>query len=65
MSYCSSAVERAIEAVNRLLIAAMTCAWTSTLNHQHVLPPSDDADGAGDVSSQDSSAAVDRVRELD
>ncbi|WP_234679437.1 hypothetical protein [Bradyrhizobium monzae] len=65
MNYCSSAAERAIEAVNRLLIAAMTCAWTSTLNHQHVLPPPDETDGAGEVFSQDNSAAADRIRELD
>ena len=65
MNYCSSAAKRAIEAANRLLIAAMTCAWTSTLNHQHVLPPPDDAEGAGEVFSQDSSAAADRVQEVD
>ncbi|TYL85994.1 hypothetical protein FXB40_42580 [Bradyrhizobium rifense] len=38
MNY-SSAAERAIEALNRLLIAAMTFAWTSALDHQHALPP--------------------------
>jgi len=38
MNY-SSAGERVIEAVNRLLIAAMTSAWTSTLSHQHAAPP--------------------------
>jgi hypothetical protein len=41
MNYTSVA-ERAIEAVNRLLVAAMTSAWTSTLNHQHVAPFQED-----------------------
>lgn len=46
MNY-SSAAERAIEAVNRLLIAAMTLAWTSALSHQHALPPQgEDGDDA-------------------
>lgn len=48
MNY-SSAAERAIEAVNRLLAAAMTLAWTSALNHQHVLPPQGDDGDADDV----------------
>jgi hypothetical protein len=34
--------ERAIEAVNRLIIAAMTFAWTSALSHQHALPPQEE-----------------------
>jgi len=38
----SSAAERVIEAVNRLLIAAMTSAWTSALSHQHAAPPEGD-----------------------
>jgi hypothetical protein len=37
-----SAAERAIEAANRLLIAAMTFAWTSALSHQHMLPPQEE-----------------------
>ncbi|MET3908837.1 hypothetical protein ABID59_003183 [Bradyrhizobium sp. S3.3.6] len=41
MNY-SSAAERAIEAANRLLIAAMTFAWTSALSHQHILPPQEE-----------------------
>ncbi|UPK24934.1 hypothetical protein [Bradyrhizobium sp. 195] len=51
MNY-SSAAERVIEAVNRLLIAAMTSAWTSALNHQHAAPPEGD-DGNDDESSLD------------
>lgn len=57
MNACSSAAERAIEAVNRLLVIAMTYAWTSTLNHQHVVFPSEDADG--EASSQENSAVAD------
>ncbi|TFV41167.1 hypothetical protein [Bradyrhizobium niftali] len=58
MNY-SSAAERAIEAVNRLLIAAMTLAWTSALSHQHVLPPQGedgDADDDAGLEREDSSA---------
>lgn len=58
MNY-SSAAERAIEAVNRLLIAAMTLAWTSALSHQHALPPQEEDgdadDGAGDDGGVNSS----------
>ncbi|MEK9284300.1 MULTISPECIES: hypothetical protein [unclassified Bradyrhizobium] len=60
MNPCSSAAERAIEAVNRLLIIAMTYAWTATLNHQHIVLPSDEADGK--VSAQENSAAAEFVR---
>jgi len=48
MNY-SSVAERAIEAVNRLLIAAMTFAWTSALNHQHALPPQEEEGEADDA----------------
>ena len=51
--------ERAIEAVNRLIIAAMTFAWTSALSHQHALPPQgedDDADDDARLAREDSSA---------
>ncbi|HEX9214318.1 MAG TPA: hypothetical protein VF901_27715 [Bradyrhizobium sp.] len=48
MNY-SSAAERAIEAVNRLLIAAMTLAWTSALDHQHALPPQEEEGDADDA----------------
>jgi hypothetical protein len=51
MNY-SSAAERVIEAVNRLLIAAMTSAWTSALSHQHLAPPEVD-DGYEEDSSLD------------
>ncbi|MBB4258947.1 MULTISPECIES: hypothetical protein [unclassified Bradyrhizobium] len=51
MNY-SSAAERVIEALNRLLIAAMTSAWTSALSHQHAEPPEGD-DGNDDESSLD------------
>jgi len=56
MNY-SSAAERVIEAVNRLLTAAMTSAWTSALSHQHAAPP----DGDDDESSlgEESSSAPD------
>jgi hypothetical protein len=58
MSY-SSVAERAIEAVNRLLIAAMTFAWTSALDHQHALPPEGehgDADDEAGLERESSSA---------
>lgn len=45
---CSSVAERAIEAVNRLLIAAMTFAWTYALDHQHALPPEGEDGDADD-----------------
>ncbi len=48
MNY-SSVAERAIEAVNRLLIAAMTLAWTSALDHQHALPPQEEEGDADDA----------------
>jgi hypothetical protein len=59
MNY-SSAAERVIEAVNRLLIAAMTSAWTSALSHQHAAPPEGD-DGSDDESAlaEESSSAPD------
>ena len=47
MNYLSVA-ERAVEAVNRLLIAAMTFAWTSALDHQHALPPEGEEGDADD-----------------
>lgn len=46
---CSSVAERAIEAVNRLLIAAMTFAWTSALDHQHAWPPQEEEGEADDA----------------
>ena len=57
MNY-SSAAERVIEAVNRLLIAAMTSAWTSTLSHQHAAPPEVDGgdDDGSSLGAQNSSA---------
>lgn len=51
MNY-SSAAERVIEAVNRVLIAAMTSAWISALSHQHAAPP-EGVDGNDDESSLD------------
>ena len=59
MNY-NSVAERAIEAVNRLLIAGMTSAWTSTLNHQHVLPFQEDY-SVDESSEQQSSSAADLV----
>ena len=58
---CSSVAERAIEAVNRLLIAAMTFAWTSALDHQHALPPEgEDGDADADAGlERESSSAPD------
>ncbi|MET3992706.1 hypothetical protein ABID65_004356 [Bradyrhizobium sp. S3.9.2] len=59
MNY-SSVAERAIEAVNRLLIAAMTLAWTSALDHQHALPPQEEDGDTDDVCPErDSSTASD------
>ncbi|WGD55604.1 hypothetical protein QA641_18015 [Bradyrhizobium sp. CB1650] len=62
MNYCSSAAERAIEAVNRLLVAAMTSAWTSTLNHQHVVLPAEEADGVSSPVVEDSAKMADHRR---
>ncbi|MDI3565234.1 hypothetical protein [Bradyrhizobium sp. Arg816] len=59
MNY-SSVAERAIEAVNRLLIAAMTLAWTSALDHQHALPPQEEDGDTDDACPElDSSSASD------
>ncbi|WP_445216482.1 hypothetical protein ACKWRH_30220 [Bradyrhizobium sp. Pa8] len=59
MNY-SSVAERAIEAVNRLLIAAMTLAWTSALDHQHALPPQEeDGDTDDAYPERDGSVASD------
>ncbi|QQO22948.1 hypothetical protein JJB98_24990 [Bradyrhizobium diazoefficiens] len=54
MNY-SSAAERAIQAVDRLLVAAMMLAWTSALSHQHALPPQEE-DGDADDERENSSA---------
>ncbi|MCP3477247.1 hypothetical protein NLM33_44620 [Bradyrhizobium sp. CCGUVB1N3] len=54
MNY-SSVAERAIEIVNRLLIAAMTSAWTSALDHQHALPTSEEDCSADECSEQERS----------
>jgi hypothetical protein len=63
MNYCSSVVERTIEAVDRLLIAAVTSAWTSTLSNQHILPPSGVADDAGETGpQQENLSSADCVR---
>jgi hypothetical protein len=61
MNFSSSVAERAIWVVNRLLIAAMTSAWTSTLTHQHVLELLDDDDCSSveTPSRQDDSAEAD------
>jgi hypothetical protein len=48
MNY-SSVAERAIEAVNRLLIVAMTFAWTSALDHQHAWPPQEEEGDSDDA----------------
>ena len=58
MHFSSSVAERAIWVVNRLLIAAMTSAWTSTLTHQHILQLLDDDDfSSGETSSQQEDSA--------
>ncbi|MBR0718614.1 hypothetical protein [Bradyrhizobium liaoningense] len=59
----SSAAERAIEAVNRLLEVAMTHAWISALSHQHALPPQGE-DGNDDDSclDQENASAPDCAR---
>ncbi|MET4207237.1 hypothetical protein [Bradyrhizobium sp. LA2.1] len=57
MNY-SSVAERAIEAVNRLLIAAMTLAWTSALDHQHALPPQEEDGDTDDVCPERDGAAA-------
>ena len=59
MNY-SSVAERAVEAVNRLLIAAMTLAWTSALDHQHALPPQEEDGDTDDAClERESSSAPD------
>ncbi|RQH06250.1 hypothetical protein [Bradyrhizobium sp. RP6] len=55
MNY-SSAAACVIDAVNRLLIAAMTSAWISALNHQHAAPPEGDG-GDDDQSSLDEASS--------
>jgi hypothetical protein len=58
MHFSSSVAERAIWVVNRLMIAAMTSAWTSTLTHQHILQLLDDDDSSsGETSSQQEDSA--------
>jgi hypothetical protein len=57
MNYCSSVAERAIEAVNRLLIATMTSVWTSTLIHQHLLPPPEEDGSDGEICPQQDSSS--------
>ncbi|MBI5260356.1 MAG: hypothetical protein HY852_00890 [Bradyrhizobium sp.] len=59
MSYASSLAELAMTAVNRLLIAAMTSAWTSTLRHQHALQPEEDCDADDVCSSQEKPSPTD------
>jgi hypothetical protein len=65
MNYASVA-ERAIEAVNdavnRLLILAMTSAWTTTLDHQHALPTSEEDCDADECSDQESSLGADLTK---
>ena len=63
MNYSSSVAERAILAINRLLIAAMTSAWTSALRHQHALPPQEEDCSADHICSSEekSSAASDQL----
>ncbi|GLR91535.1 hypothetical protein [Bradyrhizobium iriomotense] len=61
MNY-SSVAERAIEAVNRLLIFAMTSAWTTTLDHQHALPTSEEDWDADECSDQESSLEADLTK---
>ncbi|MBR0823795.1 hypothetical protein [Bradyrhizobium liaoningense] len=57
MNY-SSVAERAIEAVNRLLIAAMTFAWTSALDHQHALPPQEEDSDTDDACPERESSST-------
>ena len=60
MNYASSVAERAILAVNRLLTAAMTSAWTSTLRHQHAPMPQEENCSADEIcSSQEKPSAPD------
>jgi hypothetical protein len=65
MSY-SSVAERAIQAVNdavnRLLVLAMTSAWTTTLNHQHALPTSEEDCAADECSDQESPPGTDLAK---
>jgi len=51
MNYSSSVAERAILAIDRFLVAAMTSAWTTTLRHQHALPPQEEDCSADDICS--------------
>ena len=63
MNYSSSVAERVILAINRLLVAAMTSAWTSALCHQHALPPQEGDCSANHICSslEKSSAADDQL----
>ena len=58
MNYSSSVAERAIWIANRLLIAAMTSAWTSTLSHQHALTPNEEDGDADDIGSSEENSSV-------
>lgn len=62
MNY-SSAAERVFEAVSRLLVVAMTSAWTSALSHQHALPPQgEDGDDDDSCLDREDSSAPDGAR---
>jgi hypothetical protein len=60
MNYASSVAVRAALVVNRLLLAAITSAWTSALRHQHALPPQEEDCSADDIClSQEKPSALD------
>lgn len=59
MNYASSLAERAVEAVNRLLVAAITSAWTTTLRHQHALPEDEDCNADDIRLPQDEPSSTD------
>ncbi len=57
MNY-SSVAGRAIEIVNRMLIAAMTSAWTSALDHHPALPASEENCDADECLERESAPAA-------
>jgi hypothetical protein len=73
MSYGTSAAERAILVLDRLLSGAMTHVWTSTLHHQDSKPvspkgqqpPPEEDYGGGDICSLQETASTEDDQPLD
>jgi len=75
MNYASSVAERAIHSADRLINQAMTCAWTSMLEHRcpgrkftplwSVQPEDAQNFGGGDFCSPDSEASSEHDQPLE